>query len=82
MDELGKPKDDNKVTDMPIRRWDVVEKRGIEMDRSLPCVLCRRTAVGSGGGCCADCMISILLEKARIIYPVSVKELEKKWKTK
>lgn len=51
------------------------------LDRSLPCKLCRRTAVGAGGGCCADCMISVLLETQRNKYPISIKELEKKWKT-
>ncbi len=49
-------------------------------DRSLPCKLCRRPAVGAGGGCCADCMISVLLETQRNKYPISIKELEKKWR--
>ena len=75
-DDLGKP------NDTPKRRWDVVEERGREMDMAIQCVLCRNQAVGAGGGCCADCMTSIMLEKARIIYPVSVKDLEKKWKIK
>ena len=52
-----------------------------DMDRSLPCVLCRRPAVGAGGGCCADCMISVLLETQRFKFPISIKELEKKWQT-
>lgn len=51
------------------------------MDRSLPCILCRNQAVGAGDGCCADCMISVLLETARFKFPISVKELEKKWQT-
>jgi hypothetical protein len=50
------------------------------MDRSLQCRLCRRQAVGAGGGCCADCMITLILESQRNIYPVSIKDLEKKWK--
>jgi hypothetical protein len=54
MDDLGKPK----------RRWDVVEERGIKMDHSMPCKLCRTPAIGAGGGCCADCMISVILNPA------------------
>jgi hypothetical protein len=51
MDDSGKPK----------RRWDKVEERGRQMDRSVPCTLCRQPAVGAGGGCCADCMINTIL---------------------
>jgi len=68
MDDLGKPKD------TPKRRWDIVEERGHTMDMSLPCRLCRRPAVGAGGGCCGDCMISVILN------PEFHKMIEKKLK--
>jgi hypothetical protein len=49
------------------------------LDRSLPCVLCRCSAIGAGGGCCADCMMTVILENQRFKFPISIKELEKKW---
>jgi hypothetical protein len=73
-------KESVKDSDKVERRWDVVEKRGISMDMSLPCILCRRPAVGAGGGCCGDCMMTIVLESQRFKFPISIKDLEKRWK--
>jgi hypothetical protein len=39
-------------------------------------------AMGVGGGLCRDCLIDIILEVKTNIYPISVKELERKWKKK
>lgn len=47
---------------------------------SLPCKLCRESAIGAGGGYCKDCLISVILSTQRNIYPISIKDLEKKWK--
>jgi len=56
------------------RRIEDVERRGREMDSSLPCKLCRDTAVGAGDGCCADCMITLILN------PEFIKMLNKRRK--
>jgi|TARA_R110002096_G_scaffold233280_5_gene423343 hypothetical protein len=69
MENIGQPKD------TPKRRWDVVEQRGIDMDRSLPCILCRCSAIGAGGGCCADCMMTIILENQRFKSLINIKKL-------
>jgi hypothetical protein len=69
MENIGQPKD------TPKRRWDVVEQRGIDMDRSLPCILCRCSAIGAGGGCCADCMITVMLETQRFKLLININKL-------
>jgi|TARA_R110002110_G_scaffold98990_2_gene253203 hypothetical protein len=69
MENIGQPKD------TPKRRWDVVEQRGIDMDRSLPCILCRCSAIGAGGGCCADCMMTVILENQRFKSLINIKKL-------
>ena len=68
MEKIGKPKN----------RWDRVHENN--MDRSLPCVLCRRQAIGAGGGCCKDCMMSIMLESQSKKFPVSIKDLKERWR--
>ena len=46
---------------------------------SLPCLLCREPALGISE-CCLICMWYNFLEMKRNIYPVSIKDIEKKWK--
>ena len=49
------------------------------MDMSLPCRLCREPALGISKFC-AVCMWNNFYEMKRHIYPVSIKDIEEKWK--
>ena len=51
-----------------------------DMDRSLPCKTCRGIAMGIGSGYCRKCLLDIILESQRNIYPVSIKDIEERWK--
>ena len=44
-----------------------------------PCILCRHESMSVGSGYCKDCLLNNILEKKRIKYPISVKDLEDRW---
>ena len=53
-----------------------------ELDRRIPCKLCREPAAGAGGGYCMNCLINNYVEIKRFIFPVSIKDIEEKWNRK
>lgn len=51
------------------------------MDNILvPCKLCRDECISIGSGYCKNCLMSVILSTQRDIYPISIKDLEKRWK--
>ncbi len=50
------------------------------MDMSLPCLNCRDLALGVSKYCLV-CMWTNFITMRRHIYPVSIKDIEDKWKS-
>jgi hypothetical protein len=50
-----------------------------DMYFSIPCILCRDDAIGVSP-MCRDCSINNFIEEQTYKWPVSIKDLEKKWK--